>query len=87
MEKLNQQINEYKHFEEIFLKVLNTHAPIKRKFLRANHVPYMTKVLRKSIIKRLELENKYVKNKANENLKPYKKQRNFSGKNIMKCLI
>ena len=29
-EKLNQQANEYKHFEQIFLEVLNTHAPIKR---------------------------------------------------------
>ena len=37
-EKLNQQINEYKHFEEIFLEVLNMHAAIKRKLLRANHV-------------------------------------------------
>ena len=43
-EKLYQQINEYKHFEQIFLEVLNTHAPIKRKLVRANHVPYMTKV-------------------------------------------
>ena len=24
--KLNQQINEYKHFEQIFLDVLNTHS-------------------------------------------------------------
>ena len=73
-EKLNQQINEYKHFKQIFLEVLNTHAPIKRKLLRANHVPYITKALRKAIIKRSELENKYVKNKANE------KQRNFCSK-------
>ena len=42
-EKLNQQINECKHFEQIFLKVLNTHTPIKRESLRANRVPYMTK--------------------------------------------
>ena len=42
-EKQNQQINECKHFEQIFLKVLNTHTPIKRESLRANHVPYMTK--------------------------------------------
>ena len=28
-DKLNQQINEYKHFEQIFLEILNTHAPIK----------------------------------------------------------
>ena len=79
-EKLNQQINEYKHFKQIFLEVLNTHAPIKRKLLRANHVPYMTKALRKAIMKRSELESKYVKNKTNENLKSYKKQRNFCSK-------
>ena len=79
-EKLNQQINEYKHFEQIFLEVLNTHAPITKKLLRANHVPYMTKALRKAIMKRSELESKYVKNKTNENLKSYKKQRNFCSK-------
>ena len=32
----------------------------------------MTKALRKVIMKKSELENKYVKNKANENLKSYK---------------
>ena len=79
-EKLNQQINKYKHFEQIFLEVLNAHAPIKRKLLRANHVPYMTKALRKAIMKRSELESKYVKNKTNENLKSYKKQWNFCSK-------
>ena len=73
-EKLNQQVNDYKHFEQIFLEVLNTHAPIKKQLLRANHVPYMTKALRKAIMKRSELENKYVKNKTNE------KQRNFCSK-------
>ena len=41
-EKLNQQINEYRHFEQIFLEVLNTHALVKRKLLRVDHVPYMT---------------------------------------------
>ena len=40
----------------------------------------MTKALRKVIMKRSELESKYVKNKTNENLKSYKKQRNFCGK-------
>ena len=44
------------------------HAPIKSKLLRANHVPYMTKTLRKAIMKRSELEKIYVKNKTNENL-------------------
>ena len=30
VEKLNQEINEYKHFEQIFSIVLNTHEPIKK---------------------------------------------------------
>ena len=51
--RLNAQINEYNHFEQIFLEVLNNHAPIKKKTLRANHVPYMTKTLRKAIIKKV----------------------------------
>ena len=40
----------------------------------------MTKTLRKAIMKRSELENKFAKNKASENLKCYEKQRNFSSK-------
>ena len=48
--------------------------------LRANHVPYMTKALRKAIMKRSEPENKHVKINTNENLKSYKKQRNFCNK-------
>ena len=48
-EKLNQEINECKHFEQMFLEALNMHAPIKRELLRANHVSYMTKALRKAI--------------------------------------
>ena len=56
---------------------MNTHAPIKGKLLGADHVPYMTKALRKAIMKRSELENKYAKNKTNENLKSFKKQRKF----------
>ena len=55
------------------------HAPIKRKLLRANHVPYTTKVLKKAILKRFEFENKYVKNKTSESLKSYKNH-SFCGK-------
>ena len=44
-DKLNQEINEYKHFKQIFLEILNIHAPIKKNLFRANHVPYMTKAL------------------------------------------
>ena len=65
---------------KIFLEILNIYAPLKKKLLRANHVPYMTKALRKAVMKRSELESKYVKNKTSENLRSYKKQRNFYSK-------
>ena len=66
-DKLNQQINEYKHFQQIFLKILNIHAPIIKKLLRTNNVPCMTKALRKAIMKKSKLESKYPKNKTNVN--------------------
>ena len=55
----------------MFLALLNIHAPIKRKLLRANHVPYMRKALRKAIMKRSELETKYAKNESSVNSKSY----------------
>ena len=66
-------MNKYKHFEQIFLKILNIHAPTKQKLLRVNYVPYITKALRKVIMKRFEPRSKHVKNKISENLKSYKK--------------
>ena len=41
------------------MKVLNRHAPLKKKILRANHSSYMSKTLRKAIMRRSYLENKY----------------------------
>ena len=32
-DKLNQKINEYKHFEQIFLEILNIHTPKNMKLL------------------------------------------------------
>ena len=62
-------------FEDTFMKTLNRHAPLKKKSVTANEVPYMTKALRKVIMKRSELESKYLKNKSYQNMKIYKKQK------------
>ena len=56
------------------------YAPIKTKILRASHVPYMTKTLAKAIMKRKELELKYLKNETDINLRSCKKQRDFCSK-------
>ena len=63
-------------FDEVFMKVLNRHAPLKKKILRANHSSYMSKALRKAIMRRSYLEKKYLK-KADQSLRAYKKQKNY----------
>ena len=50
-----------------FLKELNKHAPLKKKFLRHNNNPFMTKSLRKQIMVRSKLRNNYNKNRNYEN--------------------
>ena len=49
----------------------------KKKFLKVNYAPYMTKTLMKAIVKRYELKSKYLKFKTRESFKSYKKQYNF----------
>ena len=41
----------------------NKHAPIKRKYIRANEAPFMTKDLHKGIMKRSKLRNKFLKSR------------------------
>ena len=48
-------------FENIFLQVLEKYAPRKRKIIRGNESPFMNKTLKKAIMKRSRLKNKYLK--------------------------
>ena len=43
----NNSITEYSHFQNVFLEILHKHAPIKKKILRFNNNPFMTKPLKK----------------------------------------
>ena len=47
-----------------FLSILEKPAPLKKKLLRANHAPYVTKVLRKVVMGRSYLEKLYFKNRT-----------------------
>ena len=71
------QLLEYTLFHNVFLLLLNKYAPIKKKILRANHSPFMTKTLRKAIIFWSQFKNKFIKSRNNEDWSTYKKQRNF----------
>ena len=74
---LGKNTLDYTVFEKIFLNVLNTYAPVKKKVVRANHMPYMTKVLRNAIMKRSYLQKKYYKSKSLEDRHAFKRQRNY----------
>ena len=72
-----ESVGNHEVFETEFLNALNNHAPQKKKVIRANHVPYMTKLQHKAIMKRSQLENKYLQNSSNDNKIRYKKQKHF----------
>ena len=74
---LENQPNDYDTFERIFLGSLDTHAPQKTKLLRANHKPYVSKRMRKPIMTRSRLQNKWFKYGGLEYELAFKQQRNY----------
>ena len=76
-EMVDEEFINYDKFLNIFLKVLNKHAPLKHKTVRGNQSPFMTKELSKAIMLRSKLKNKHNKCPNDENLKIYRKQRNY----------
>ena len=62
-------------YVSLVMEMLNKHAPLKMKYIRANDQPFITKKLRKEHMKRSKLRNKYLKNKKS-NARSYKVQRN-----------
>ena len=54
-------------FKNLFLSTLNEHAPMKKRYIRANNAPFMNKELCKAIMSKSRLRSPEV----------YKKQRNF----------
>ena len=77
---VNSGCGTYEEFEIIFLSTLNLHAPLKTKLIRANHAPYMTKPLRKAIMKRSQLQSKHLKTQNPTDYESFKKQRNYVSK-------
>ena len=77
---LNRLMNEnstYKDFKEIYMKVLNIHAPQKKKIVRGNSAPFMNKILSKAFMHRAKLKNRYNRDPTGENKNLFKRQRNY----------
>ena len=66
-----------KNFKDTFIESLKKHAPLKRKYVRANYSNFITKELIKAIMQRSKLCNLYLEVRSDENRIRYKNQRNI----------
>ena len=64
-------------FDEKFFEVLDKYALLKRKLSRVNHASYVSKALRKAIMRKSYLEKVYFRNHTVNSLRAFKKQKNF----------
>ena len=67
----------YHEFHEIFIKILDSHAPKRTKLARGNEQPFMNKTLSKAFMHRSKLKNLFNNNPTNLNKENYRKQRNY----------
>ena len=77
LSKLDECNLDFEYFLNIFIEVLNTHASIKKKYLRASQGEFISKELNKAIMNRSRLCNKYLKEKSADSKIAHDKQRNY----------
>ena len=71
-------------FKESIFCIFNKLAPIRKKYLRANEAPFITKELHNAIMKRSRYRNKFLKDKSQTSRENYKIQRNLCKKLLRK---
>ena len=64
----------FEKFCNIIMKVLNKHAPWKKKIVRGNKIPLMTKNLSKEMMKRSRLRNRFLKDESKKQNAMYTKR-------------
>ena len=71
----------------LFLNPLNKFAPVRKKYLRANHCKFVSKELSKSLMHRTKLRNEFIREKTTQARLAYNKQRNICVTTIRKSKI
>ena len=64
-------------FKSAVDNVLQKHAPIKKRCLRANQALFMNSKIHKEVMRRIRLRNKFINSKTYVNRIAYNKQRNY----------
>ena len=74
--KFYNSANHYNDCSNLFKKITDKHALMKQKKIRGNNAPFMAKEIRKAILDRSRLRNKYLKYSSRENFLKMKKMKN-----------
>ena len=77
LDSIEQTDLDYSSFQNCFEKVLDKHAPMKKKYARANDGPFMNRVLRKATMLRSRLKNRYDESRTAEHWEAFRRQRNL----------
>ena len=78
--KMNFNTTDLEGFMKTAFDIFNKNASIKRKYIRANEAPFMTKDLHKAIVKRSKLRNTFLKSGNLSDGKNYTSQINLCKK-------
>ena len=73
----NLQKGDFDRFKFTVNNLLESHAPMKEKYVRRNQAPFMKKSIRKAFLVQKKLLNKFRKENSFINELEYKRQRNF----------
>ena len=68
---------EFDRFKTALDEAIQRHAPIKKRYVRANQAPFINKKINKEIIKRSRLRKKFLNTESDIDRKAYNKQRNL----------
>ena len=78
LSKLGDEENvPFKILKESVNITLDKHAPLKKRYVRANQSPFMNRKLSKEVMKRSSLRYKFLNTKSDIDRKAYNKQRNY----------
>ena len=73
---LQRSNKDLKHFKETCLSVVNTIAPLKSRFIRANQAPFINKEIQRGVMVKSKLRKKFLKSRSESDKKAFNKQRN-----------
>ena len=77
LEYCQNQSLEIRSFKKKVDNILQKHAPLRKRYVRANQAPFKDKSVNKHIMKRTRLRNKFLDTKSDIDRKAYNTQRNL----------